>query len=351
MVPQSNTLGGGGLPAPSGFPAPVGRTPMLSIPTASMQIATSIPSVGAGAGAGINWGAPTGPAIVGMRAPGTSFWQFTKPGFAKMAGRGVMGAVAAPVVAQLTKAAWNDPNSYWDDVFSGALSAGTAGAIGGSAFGPVGTLVGGGLGALVGGLQGFTGNKDKGPKAVVSEINKQRETLTKLMSGLDPEYQNLVISQLDSIAPYVNSKSEVKAAAQQLATSVPQLLQQQTLEKKQAAESIAIQSMMAQFLQPYLDNARETAMQEYALTQAASGYLPPAYKAIYEKSAGGRLANTNKYLANLAYQMAQTPNREALELQQRIEAQYNNALISQMVGQAVSPQSNISLDQLVGAQQ
>lgn len=202
-------------------------------------------------------------ATIGHFAPGTL-------------GRAGAYGLAGQVAGNALEKVWNDPNSSADNAAATALKMAGLGAGIGSMIAPgIGTAIGGGAGALGGAVWGALrgGHQDKDlAKAQTKGLTKLNDLMDQL--GLTDDSKNELRRQYH-VQSVVAGQSEKpvdaqKAIAAQLTALLPQIADQEASTKRAAQDALAMQSTIAQFMQPYLGNLYESANLEQAYYQKAA---------------------------------------------------------------------------------
>lgn len=202
-------------------------------------------------------------AAVSRLAPGT---------LGRAGAYGLAGQVAGGALEKV----WNDPNSSADNAAATALKMAGLGAGIGSMIAPgIGTAIGGGVGALGGAVWGALrgGHQDKDlAKAQSKGLTKLNDLMDQL--GLTDDSKNELRRQYH-VQSVVAGQSEKpvdaqKAIAAQLTALLPQIADQEASTKRAAQDALAMQSTIAQFMQPYLGNLYESANLEQAYYQKAA---------------------------------------------------------------------------------
>lgn len=202
-------------------------------------------------------------AAVSRLAPGT---------LGRAGAYGLAGQVAGGALEKV----WNDPNSSADNAAATALKMAGLGAGIGSMIAPgIGTAIGGGVGALGGAVWGALrgGHQDKDlAKAQTKGLTKLNDLMDQL--GLTDDSKNELRRQYH-VQSVVAGQSEKpvdaqKAIAAQLTALLPQIADQEASTKRAAQDALAMQSTIAQFMQPYLGNLYESANLEQAYYQKAA---------------------------------------------------------------------------------
>lgn len=197
----------------------------------------------------------------------------------------------------------------------------------------VGGLAGGALGLITGGLLGKFGPKDDSnkPESIQAEITKQNATLSKVLAPFQfaPDTQQLFTAQLQSALMNVKDTAGVQAAYQQVATMIPQFVQQDQAVKQQQkadgdrqARAAAMQAMLGPYLQQENDKATQFAQQLAQAQKSAAGFVSdPGLRASYEQQAAAVPLQTASANRDAMIQLALADAAQQAEFQRQQQQQ------------------------------
>lgn len=293
------------------------------------------------------------PAAGGMFSPGGAFG-------AGSIGRGGLYGLGGYAAGQLANTLIGDDGkgkTNADEIATGALTGAGMGAGLGSMIMPgVGTAVGAGLGLVGGGLVGWLGPKQTGDKAVRSELNSQTTKLNKVLDtyGASSDLREQALAQLTSASYAAKSKGDVKAVAEQIASSLPAAAEQdrQLAKQRQFQQSnnAAVQAWLQPMLQSVLDRQWYSAQQQQDMANSLAGqYKDPALAAAARSMAASIPADTAAQQAALLGQLSTTPALYGYSTGTNDKGMANTDLASVLM--AVPNPSNPGYQAWVAAQQ
>jgi hypothetical protein len=261
----------------------------------------------------------------------------------KMGRFGAVAGKAVPVIGGymggqmlggvLDKADVGGDNSAWDRFLRNAGVGAGLGAGVGSIVPGIGTVTGALGGALVGGVgAGLLGVKF-GDDSTVGDVAQQFSGAL-AQSGLDPETQNAVMAQFHLQTQGLGA-SQARQVVQALSQQASQLVIGQQQERAAQQRTMALQSMMAPLLQPYLTQASASnAANQRSLELAASQITDPQLQAIYMAQAGNQRQMADQTIAGYAAQMANPQMANELAQLQQYGSRVNSSILGTLAGQA-----------------
>jgi hypothetical protein len=225
--------------------------------------------------------------------------------------KGGIGAAAGILAPMAIRAAWDDPNSSWDDATASAAGWGATGAGIGSMILPGwGTAIGGIGGGLIGGIKGYFDAENAGPgtpeEALAANTEMLDQTLNQL--GVGGNVRQQLYEQIQVAATFAQSPEEVDAIFQQAGQLLPSLIAQARQEDEANARYAAIQAAILPLMKQQNTAAQQSSqMAQGYLNQAASVQRDPQVAALLKAQGEQLMANQANY-ANAAYgQMAAAP--------------------------------------------
>lgn len=210
-----------------------------------------------------------------------------------------------------------------------------AGAAGGLAYGLTGNplvgLAGAGVGGLISmlGLSPFSSKSPSTPdlhNALVAAVNA---------APLDAATRAQILSSYDVSLAAATTDAEKKAAATQAANLVTSIIQQQAAAKQQSANALAMQGVIADYMQPYAQGMTQSAQAQYGLVNQLADQLPDAYKPIARLQAAQGLTSANRTASAYMMQASLLPAMQGAQAQQSYASQVNQ----QAQAQAIAAQS------------
>lgn len=205
--------------------------------------------------------------VIGRFAPGT-------------VGRGGAYALAGQIAANLSQKAWNDPNSGADNALAtGLAGAGLGAGVGSMILPGFGTAIGGALGGAGGAIYGAlrAGHQDKdyanAQKQGTKKLNELMGQLN-LTSGTQDQLRQQYAIQSVLARQSDNPVEAQKQILAQLTAQLPQVATQEASVRSAAKDALATQSVIAQFMQPYLDKVTANADLEAGMYQEAASSAP-----------------------------------------------------------------------------
>lgn len=219
-----------------------------------------------------------------------------------------------------------------DEAATGAVTGAGIGAGVGSIVPGIGTGVGALLGGAAGGLIGAFGPKNAGETPTNQELARQLGQLDTLAAraGLGADARTQLAVQLQAGRQQVNSKTAMKQLGAQLQAQIPAMAAEAEQQRRNQAESLAMQAAFAPLLTKYLDRYATTARESQALMDQVAGSLPAGLSEIYRQRGASYVADADQMNAALVGQVLNAPNAQAQELQRQLEAQLQQQALARM---------------------
>lgn len=346
VMPPVQALGPSAVPLGPGLPA------------AETALGPALPAVASPSAAGAVAGAAE---TAGAKNAGKLATMFGEGGrFAEGSlGRAGLYGAAGVLGGQLVNKVWHNENTSADSALAGAATGAGIGAGIGS-FVPipgVGTGVGALLGGLAGGAIGAFGPKNTGAHAVASQFATESKKLEDLIasSNLDPLIANDLRRQLPAMTYGAQSKADIKTAAQQIAASIPGLMQQQSQaayantqqQQNDQNKMMAIQAMFGPMLNDSLAGARTSAAnanQEYRHLADNMQTVDPRIADLYRARGATLETAGNNVAAGYAAQAAMAPYTAQQNLADQVVQRTNNSTVRALAND-LSAQTRAQLTQ------
>lgn len=172
----------------------------------------------------------------------------------------------------------------------------------------------------------------------------QRASLVEAISQLplDPAAQSDALAMYDFLIAADDSKEAKAAALQTVQSMVMGQMQQREQQSQSRANALALQSVIADHMQPYAQQLTDSAQAHAGLTEQLASQLPDAYQGIAKLQASQSLNAANRTAASYLMQASLLPTMQMVEQQQQLQAQMAQQAQAQSISGGAGNQLNFN---------